>query len=97
MTEKLVGKNVSDTVLGGVMTIDTNNDEVNITGQFAVNSGNIRTSAGIQLGGTTTALLLSRMTTTQRDALTAVNGMLIYNSSLNKLQGYEGGAWASLI
>ena len=95
--EKLVGKNVKQSVLGNVITIDTNNDQVSITGQLAVNSGTIQNSSGIQLGGTTTALLLSRMTTTQRDALTAVNGMLIYNSTLNKFQGYEGGIWTSLI
>ena len=38
-----------------------------------------------------------RLTTTERNALTAVNGMLIYNSSDNKFQGYENGGWANLI
>ena len=37
------------------------------------------------------------MTTAQRNALTAANGMVIYNTTLNKFQGYENGAWASLI
>ena len=37
------------------------------------------------------------ITTTVRDAITAVNGMLIYNSTLNKFQGYENGSWTSLI
>ena len=37
------------------------------------------------------------LTTTERNALTAVNGMLIYNSTDNKFQGYEGGSWANLI
>ena len=97
MTEKLVGKNVRDTTLGGVITIDTNNNQVSITGQLALNSTNIAPSSALQMGGTTSALLLTRMTTTQRDALTAVNGMLIYNSTLGKLQGREGGAWVSLI
>lgn len=40
---------------------------------------------------------LASLTTAQRDALTAVNGDLIYNSTLNKFQGYENGAWANLI
>ena len=97
MSEKLVGKNVQQTVLGNVMTIDTNNNQVSITGQLALNSTNIAPSSALQMGGTTSALLLTRMTTTQRDALTAVNGMLIYNSTLGKLQGREGGAWVSLI
>ncbi len=37
------------------------------------------------------------LTTVERDALTAANGMVIYNSTDNKFQGYEGGAWANLI
>ena len=40
---------------------------------------------------------LPSLTTTERNALTAVNGMLIYNSTDNKFQGYEGGSWANLI
>ena len=44
-----------------------------------------------------TELLLGSMTTTQRDALTAANGMIIYNTTDNKFQGYENGAWANLI
>lgn len=43
------------------------------------------------------ALLLSRLTTVERDALTPANGMIIYNTSLNKFQGYENGAWSNLI
>ena len=33
----------------------------------------------------------------RKDALTAVNGMIIYNSSTNKFQGYENGSWSNLI
>ena len=42
-------------------------------------------------------LLLGNMTTTERNALTAANGMIIYNTSDNKFQGYENGAWVNLI
>ena len=37
------------------------------------------------------------ITTTERNALTAANGMVIYNSTDNKFQGYENGAWVNLI
>ena len=50
-------------------------------------------------GGTSTAktTLLPTMTTAQRDALTAANGMIIYNTTTGKFQGYEAGAWTNLI
>ena len=50
--------------------------------------GNIKGTGFVQFGS---------LTTTQRDALTAANGMVIYNSTLNKFQGYENGTWANLI
>lgn len=37
------------------------------------------------------------LTTAERDALTAVNGMMIYNSDTNKFQGYENGAWVNIV
>jgi len=43
------------------------------------------------------SLLLARLTTALRDALTPANGMIIYNSETNKFQGYENGAWVNLI
>lgn len=42
-------------------------------------------------------LKVASLTTTQRNALTAANGMLIYNTTDNKFQGYEAGAWANLV
>jgi len=51
----------------------------------------------IKVASTTGFVQLPQLTTTQRNALTAVNGMLIYNTTDSKLQGYEGGAWANLI
>jgi hypothetical protein len=43
------------------------------------------------------ALQVASMTTTERNALTAANGMIIYNTTDNKFQGYENGSWANLI
>ena len=55
----------------------------------------VEPDGSIILTSTTGALLLSRMTTTQRDALTAVNGMLIYNSTTNAFNFYENGSWVT--
>ena len=48
-------------------------------------------------GVTIASLIVANVTTTERDALTAANGMIIYNTTDNKFQGYENGAWANLI
>ena len=42
-------------------------------------------------------LLLGNMDQTAINALTASNGMMVYNTTTNKFQGYENGAWANLI
>jgi hypothetical protein len=41
-------------------------------------------------------LQLQSLTTTERNALTAVNGMLIYNETDNKIQARAGGSWVNL-
>ena len=40
---------------------------------------------------------LPSFTTTQKNALSSVNGDMVYDSTLNKAQVYENGAWASLV
>lgn len=53
-------------------------------------------SVGLELQSTTLAFIPSRMTTTQRDALTAVDGMLIYNSDAPNYQVRRNGVWVTL-
>lgn len=65
-------------------------------GNIGIGTGTPATSAILDIATTTGAVLFPRMTTTQRDALTAINGMVIYNSSLDKLQVRAGGSWVSL-
>lgn len=38
-------------------------------------------------------LELPSLTTTQRDALSPSNGMMIYNSTTNQIEAYQNGAW----
>ena len=53
----------------------------------SINSVGINTSTGAKFTG---------MTTTARNALTASAGMVIYNSTTNKLQCYNGSSWNDL-
>ena len=50
-------------------------------------------SALVELQSTDGALLLSRMTTLQRDALFATAGMVLFNTDSNTLQGHDGTDW----
>ena len=49
--------------------------------------------AAIEISSTTKGLLLPRMTTTQRDAITAVAGLVIYNTTTTKMECYDGATW----
>lgn len=54
-------------------------------------------TAGTRVTITQSPLKMASFTTAERDALTAENGDIIYNTTDNKFQGYENGAWANLI
>lgn len=53
-------------------------------------------SAGVELVGTKSYLKFPSMTSTQRDALTASAGMVIYNTTTSKLQVYSSAVWTDL-
>lgn len=57
--------------------------------------GNTETQGGLILNSTSNALLVPRMTTTQKNALTAVNGMILYDTTLNAFYFYENGSWVT--
>lgn len=63
--------------------------------QLAVGTNSPAASAAVDITSTTGALLVPRMTTAQRNALTAVNGMIIYNTTDNEFNFYENSAWVS--
>lgn len=73
-----------------------NSLRIDSNGHVGCGTSNPAASAQVEISSTTGALLLSRMTTGQRDALTAVNGMVIYNSTTTTIQGYTNGSWTSL-
>ena len=55
------------------------------------------TSVALAVTSTTSAFMPPRMTTTQRDAITsAAAGMVVYNSTTNVLNFYNGSAWGAV-
>jgi hypothetical protein len=76
--------------------IRTNNaDVLVVTATAQVGIGTIVpiTSAALDITSTTGALVVPRMTTLQRTALTAANGMIVYDTDLNSFYKYAGGVW----
>jgi len=53
-------------------------------------------STALEIKSTTKAFINARMSTAERDALTAVNGMQLYNTTVDKLQVYAAGSWVDL-
>lgn len=59
-------------------------------------AGGMQLVTNLKLTSTTAAFIPTRMTTTQRDALTAVTGMVVYNTTTNKLNFYAAAAWEAV-
>jgi hypothetical protein len=60
-----------------------------------VGIGTTSPQGALDVSSTTGAFIVPRMTTAQRDALSAVNGMIIYNTTTNQFNFYENGAWVT--
>ena len=84
----------------GVFTFATNSNEaMRITSGGIVGIGATSPNAAAQLDvqSTTGGFLPPRMTGTQRDAISSPpNGLMLYNSTTNKLQVRAAGAWVDL-
>lgn len=64
-------------------------------GKVGIGTTSPATSAKVDITSTTGALLVPIMTTAQRNALTAVNRMIIYNATTNAFNFYENGSWVT--
>jgi hypothetical protein len=81
-----------ETLSYGIYQADSN-DKNYFAGDIGIGTTSPATSAGLEISSTTKALLVSRMNTTERNALTAAAGMIIFNTTTSKFQGYDGSAW----
>ena len=66
---------------------------INEVGRVGIGTTSPDSVAILDVDSTTHGFLPPRMTTTQRDAITAVAGLVIYNTTTNKHQGHDGTSW----
>jgi hypothetical protein len=95
---KFVGNNLLlGTINGGsTATLRISNDagEASLVTDGNVGIGTLLPAASLHVGGTG-AILVPVGTTAQAPA-TAVQGMIRFNTTTNKFEGYEGTAWVAL-
>ena len=78
-----------DTTTAGTPTITANSNLVlKAGGSVTVSQDDSNNGGGFRV---------ATLTSTQRNALSAANGEIVYNSSTNKLQTYENNAWEDVI
>lgn len=84
---------------GSAINASWTNDQFIFTtaGQFAIGTTTPAVTSILDLTSTTLGVLLPRMTTTQKNAISSpANGLLLYDNTLNKLSVYESSAWKTL-
>ena len=73
-------------------------DSLSIKDDGQILVGDIQSSAAgakVQIDSTTQGFLPPRMTSTQRDAIEATAGLIVYNTTDNNLNYYNGTSWTS--
>jgi hypothetical protein len=60
-----------------------------------VGIGTTSPQGALDVSSTAGAFIVPRMTTAERNALTPVNGMIIYNTTTNQFNFRENGAWVA--
>lgn len=102
-----IGGNLTgiDAANSNTLTIRSFNSSSQVEARISLDPNGLGVSIGASYAGSSSGTItfsdgVTRhigITTTQRNAISSPNnGMMIYNSSTNKFQGYAGGAWVDL-
>ncbi len=73
------------------------NDIIVNAGQgIVIGGGALTADVSIELKSTSQALIINRLTTVQRDALTPAEGMIIWNTDTEQTENYDGVSWVAM-
>jgi len=79
----------------------TNNAEqmrITTSGQIGIGTSNPDASAILDIVSSTTGILIPRLTTSQRNSISSpAQGLLIFNTSTNSFEYYDGTSWQTII
>lgn len=91
------GTNTGDQNLASVLTrgTDAGNKIIINVNQLGIGTATPNASSALEIRSTTQGFLPPRMTRAQRDAITPVNGLMVYNTDTNKPNYYNGFEWVN--
>ncbi|MFC1528154.1 hypothetical protein ACFL5D_05380 [Candidatus Neomarinimicrobiota bacterium] len=93
----MIGDDISFRVWDGTTPDETItwNEVMRVASGGNVGIGTTSPTGALDIVSTSGALIVPRMTTTQRNAVANVNGSIIYNTSTNAFNFYESGSWVT--
>lgn len=94
-SQKLYIENSGSTtpLIGGDFSVD----EVYINGKMGIGTSTPSVSALLDLTSTTKGLILPRMTTGQRTAMSGVDGLIVYDTDIDDIFLFRNGAWGQAL